>query len=203
MAQETIIYLRRDCDAVEIPSGLSIFLPKGIPVSIQQVLGGNYTVLASGNLVRIAAADADALGLINAPAPPPPPRVVEENHGTRRPRIAAPPPPRVVEDVPVDHDEVRRQLSSCYDPEIPVDIVELGLVYGCHISPHPEGGHRIEVRMTLTAPGCGMGAILAGEVKEKLERIRGVREVEVKLVFDPPWDRSRMSEAAKLKLGLL
>lgn len=185
MSNSQPINLRRDCDALEIPSGRVIILSKGIPVSIQQAMGGTYTVRAAGHLVRIAGRDADALGLITADAPRQKPRLSE------------------VEDLPVDHDDIRRQLSSCYDPEIPVNILDLGLVYNCQIAHHPEGGSHLSVQMTLTAPGCGMGAILAAEVKEKLLTVRGVRSVDVKLVFDPPWDSSRMSEAAKLTLGLL
>ncbi|MEH6651242.1 MAG: putative Fe-S cluster assembly protein SufT [Motiliproteus sp.] len=179
------IYLRRDCDALLIPSGQSIFLPKGTAVSIQQSLGGTYTVNTGGNLVRIDDRDADALGL--------------ESTGA----TGAMTPAQACDDAPVDHQEIRRQLRTCYDPEIPVNILDLGLIYSCHISRHRSGGHQVKVQMTLTAPGCGMGAVLAADVKEKLLRVRSVRSVDVQLVFDPPWNASRMSEAAKLQLGLL
>ncbi len=179
------IYLRRDCDALMIPSGLQILLLKGSPIRIQQSLGGTYTVNTGSHLVRIDERDADALGL------------ELDREATK---AAA---PAACDDQPVDHQEVRRQLMTCYDPEIPVNILDLGLIYSCAIGRRPEGGHHIQVRMTLTAPGCGMGAVLAADVKRKLLQVRGIRSVEVQLVFDPPWDANRMSEAAKLQLGML
>ncbi|MBY4678860.1 iron-sulfur cluster assembly protein [Marinobacterium arenosum] len=189
MTESTTLYLRRDCDALQVPSGQPVFLPKGTPVIIHQALGGSYTLRTGGLLVRLGPENADALGLIGSSGQPRSGSVSGSN--------------QEVEDLPVDRDELMRQLSSCYDPEIPVDIVQLGLIYGLDISPHPDGGSQLEVRMTLTAPGCGMAGVLADEVKQKLLQVRGVRSVEVKLVFDPPWDASRMSEAAKLQLGLL
>ena len=187
--------LQRDCDALLIPSGQPVVLPKGITVSIQQSLGGSYTVNTGHHLARIDGSDADALGLMRSQPQHSRPGGAESTAGT-----ALPPEE---DDTPVDHDEIRQQLRRCYDPEIPVNILDLGLVYGCHIGRHPEGGHHVQVQMTLTAPGCGMGRVLAADVKEKLLLVRGVRSVEVKLVFDPPWDASRISEAAKLQLGLL
>lgn len=188
MADSVSVHLRRDCEALQIPSGHSVTLTQGTGVSILQTLGGHYTVQADANLFRIDAADADALGLINtASAQQQPPTSVEIGDESGQ----------------VDPVEVRRQLSRCYDPEIPVDILELGLVYRCDIRPHPEGGSHIDLDLTLTAPGCGMGAVLIADVRQKLLRLRGVRSVGVRLVFDPPWDASRMSEAAKLRLGLL
>ena len=185
MQNTELIHLRRDCNALLIPSGELISLSKGTEVRIQQSLGDTYTVSTGGSLVRIDSQDADALGLI----PLKPMTAVTDFQEW--------------EDVPVDHDEIRQQLRTCFDPEIPVNILDLGLVYSCRISHHPEGGNLIQIEMTLTAPGCGMGTILASDVKRKLLQVRGVRSVEIQLVFDPPWDSSRISEAAKLQLGLL
>lgn len=185
MADDAQVRLQRDVEAIAIPSGRLIQLSAGSPVRIMQRLGGNFTVNVEGNLARIDAADGDALGLIGVGASAPPPE------------------PEYNPDAVVDAADVRRVLSTCYDPEIPVDIVELGLVYRCDILPRDEGGTRIEVDMTLTAPGCGMGDVLATDVRRKLQRIPGVAEVQINLVFDPPWDESRMSEVARLKLGLL
>lgn len=185
MENKKTIKLQRDCNALVIPSAESLSLVKGTEVIIQQSLGGTYTVSTGSYLVRIDSEDADALGLI--PLKP------------RAEASAA----NEYEDVPVDHEEIRRQLRTCFDPEIPVNILDLGLVYSCHIGRHPEGGNHIQIAMTLTAPGCGMGTILATDVKRKLLQVKGVRSVDVQLVFDPPWDSSRISEAAKLQLGLL
>ncbi|WP_432470586.1 putative Fe-S cluster assembly protein SufT [Amphritea sp. HPY] len=185
MENKKTIKLQRDCSALLIPSAESIALTKGTEVIVQQALGGTYTVKTGSSLVRIDSRDADALGLIPL------------HTGTEVTAASE------CEDVPVDHDEIRRQLRTCFDPEIPVNILDLGLVYSCHISRHPEGGNHIQIEMTLTAPGCSMGAILASDVKAKLMQARGVRSVDIKLVFDPPWDSSRISEAAKLQLGLL
>jgi len=185
MENKKTIKLQRDCNALLIPSAESISLAKGTEVIIQQSLGGTYTVSTGSNLVRIDSQDADALGLI--PLKP----SIDTTSANE------------LEDVPVDHEEIRRQLRTCFDPEIPVNILDLGLVYSCHINRHPEGGNHIQIEMTLTAPGCSMGAILASDVKTKLMQVRGVRSVDIKLVFDPPWDSSRISEAARLQLGLL
>jgi probable FeS assembly SUF system protein SufT len=189
MRETDSITLIRDCDALLIPSGRPVFLPKGSTVSIQQRLGGTYTVNTGNFLARIDSCDADALGLSSDQTP-----VRAAGSGEVE---------TVLENVPVDHDEIWQQLRTCYDPEIPVNILDLGLVYSCQVSPRPEGGSHLLVRMTLTAPGCGMGAVLAADVKAKLERVRGVRSVAVKLVFDPPWNAGLMSEAALLKLGML
>ncbi|UTW04924.1 putative Fe-S cluster assembly protein SufT [Amphritea atlantica] len=178
------IRLLRDCSALLIPSGEPVTLPKGSEVSIQQALGDTYTVSTGASLARINSENADALGLIPLRSAPP----AAEQPG---------------EDVPVAEEEIQRQLRSCYDPEIPVNILDLGLIYSCRTQPHPQGGSQIHIDMTLTAPGCGMGAVLASDVERKLLQIPGVRTVDIRLVFDPPWDASRMSDAAKLQLGLL
>jgi probable FeS assembly SUF system protein SufT len=176
------ITLIRDCDAVLIPVGDPVMLPKGSTVYITQALGGSLTVYANGNLARIRSEDRDALGLPPEEAPPQHPVVQAGGE--------------------FDEDRVWDELRTCYDPEIPINIVDLGLVYDCHSAPLPEGGHRIDVRMTLTAPGCGMGQVLVEDVRDKLERLPGVAEVDVALTFDPPWSYDMMSEAARLEAGL-
>lgn len=168
--------LSRDCKATEIPSGATHILSAGTPVFITQSLGGSYTVSTGyGQMMRIDARDADALGL---PIPDLP-DVGEE----------------FSEKLVWDH------LKTVFDPEIPVNIVDLGLVYTCNIS-STEEGHTIDIDMSMTAPGCGMGDVLKADVERKLSELPAVKEVAVKIVFDPPWTTSRMSEAARLQLGL-
>lgn len=182
LAGKEAVTLARDCDAVLIPSGEPTRLPAGSRVTITQQLGGDFTVMTSwGYLARIAAQDADALGK------------------------AAPLAPAAAQDAaaPLSEDRVWDQLRTIYDPEIPVNIVDLGLIYACRATPLPDGGHRVDVRMTLTAPGCGMGQVLKNDVERKVAALPGVREVGVELVFDPPWSRSMMSEVALLELGLM
>ncbi len=181
------ITLKRDCEAVQIPSGMQVVLPQGTQVMITQSLGGSYTVMTNyGYMVRIAGKDADALGL----------------EGTQK--EASQPPTPSADLGPADVERmVWEQLKTCYDPEIPVNIVDLGLVYHCEVIPLSEGGYRVEVKFTLTAPGCGMGDWLKADIESKLFTIPGVEDVEVEVVFDPPWDQSMMSEAAKLQLGLM
>lgn len=182
------ITLARDVQAVAIPAGAPVILTKGTAVRITQSLGGTYTVMGDFVLARIAATDADALGLERAPGT----AAVNEP-------AAAPTAPAG----PVDEAAIWAQLRTCYDPEIPVNIADLGLVYDCHVEPLPEGGNRVEVKMTLTAPGCGMGPMIAQDVETKIRSLPGVTDVRVELVWDPPWNQSMMTEAAKLELGLL
>jgi probable FeS assembly SUF system protein SufT len=171
--------LGRDVDAIEIPAGFWVTLAAGTPVRVMQALGDTYTVMVDGGfLVRVMAEDADALGR----EPP------------ARTSLPA--------DAPLE-DQVWAQLRTCYDPEIPVDIVELGLVYGCTLTPQEDGRSRVKVDLTLTAPGCGMGDVLCDDVRRTLRGLPGVADVEVEVVLDPPWDPSRMSEAARLQLGML
>jgi probable FeS assembly SUF system protein SufT len=171
----------RDCEAVLIPHGTPIRIPAGTAVYVTQALGGSVTVEVGGNLARIAGRDLDALGF--------------------EPRQPA--APAVAAGAGVAEDIVWDQLRQCYDPEIPVNIVDLGLVYECRITPLPEGdGHRVDVRMTLTAPGCGMGEFLVQDVRARLEEIPGVTEVNVVLTFDPPWHQGMMSDAARLQTGM-
>ena len=175
------VTLSRGVQAVRIPSGDRIILPKGMQVIITQALGGSFTVNIGGNLARIANDDADALG--------------------REPMEG----PEIPEN-PSDDDikaAVYRQLETCYDPEIPINIVDLGLVYDCELHPAGEGRYDVEIRMTLTAPGCGMGDIIADDVRHRVEIIPAVESCRVELVFDPPWGPEMMSEAARLQTGML
>ena len=174
------VKLSRACEAVMIPAGTHVVIPEGTEVNVAQSLGGSFTVYVDGNLLRIAGKDADAIGREIATGPKLP-----EN--------------------PTDEDVkklVWEQLRTCFDPEIPINIVDLGLVYSCAIAQTGDGGTNLAVKMTLTAPGCGMGSILVQDVKEKLEQIPTVRGADVELVFDPPWTREMMSEEAKLQTGM-
>ena len=154
-------------------------LPQGARVRIMQSLGGAYTIVDDrGYMLRIDATDADAMGL--APAAEAMNPAVDEKF---------------------TEEMVWEQLKTVYDPEIPVNIVDLGLIYACTVADLETGGKKIEVKMSMTAPGCGMGNVLKADVEGKLARLPEVKEVSVEVVFDPPWNPSRMSEAAKLKLG--
>jgi probable FeS assembly SUF system protein SufT len=176
------IALARDVDAAVIPVGTRVTLQKGEQAYITQSLGGSYTVVVNGNMFRIEGKDGDALGLEPTAKPD---------------STGAPVTQESLEK------EIWNQLRSCYDPEIPVNIVDLGLIYDCHISPLAPGSYRVEVKMTLTAPGCGMGPMLAQDVQSKLLGLEAVDDVSVELVWDPPWNQGMMTEAAKLQLGLL
>jgi len=169
-----MIVVQRDCPARLVPAGTRITIPKDTFVTLTQDLGGNYTVNVGGNLARIDGTDADALGLE--------PVVL---------RFVGDPSGAILED------HVEAALRSVYDPEIPVNLLDLGLVYGVSIE-----GSVVHVRMTLTAPGCGMGPVLVDDVKYRVGMVPGVSEVEVDLVFDPPWSREMMSEEAQLELGM-
>jgi probable FeS assembly SUF system protein SufT len=180
-----LVVLERECEATLIPSGDRIMIPAGTDVRVMQTLGGNVTVQAvsNGQLLRIDAKDAAVLGEEYAP------------------KAEAAPAAGASADAPYDEAKVWEQLRTVYDPEIPVNIVELGLVYQCQASPLPEGGQRVDIQMTVTAPGCGMGPVLQDDVKRKVLSVPGVKEANVELVWDPPWDLSRMSEVARLELG--
>lgn len=179
--------LKREVEAIQIPSGDSIRLPLGMKVIITQSLGGTYTVATDFGLARISAKDADALG-------------IDPDASARDSESSS---SNVPEDATELEGAVWNQLKNVYDPEIPVNIVDLGLVYDCRIEQDAEGKNRAVVKMTLTAPGCGMGEILVDDVRSKLEMIPTVAEADVELVFDPPWGRHMMSEAAKLETGML
>jgi probable FeS assembly SUF system protein SufT len=179
--------LLRDCEAIRIPSGETFTLPQGARVMITQALGGSYTVAlleGYGGLARITEANGDALGLSGGTAPAP----------------AAVP---AASDARVDEKAVWDQLKTCYDPEIPVNIVDLGLVYDCGIEQADGNPAKVLVKMTLTAPGCGMGPTIAAEARAKIESLPGVGEANVELVWDPPWNQAMISEVGKMKLGLI
>jgi probable FeS assembly SUF system protein SufT len=174
------ITLSRACEVIEIPSGIRATLPAGAVVRIMQSLGSAYTVATDrGYMYRVDAKDTDALGLSNA-ATAQAPTVHEGNFSEQM---------------------VWDQLKTVYDPEIPVNIVDLGLVYSCAITPLEQGGNRIHIKMSMTAPGCGMGNVLKADVESRLSQLPGVKEVHVEVVFDPQWHLGLMSDAAKLQLG--
>jgi probable FeS assembly SUF system protein SufT len=181
------VNLTRDIEALLIPSATPVTLHAGEAVLVTQALGGAFTVQVGGNLARVEGKDADALGL--------------EQLNPQSAEITS--YSSALAEGPVEEEQVWEQLRTCYDPEIPVNIVDLGLIYRCEIKPLDEQHNRVEIDMTLTAPGCGMGPILVQDVQEKVSKIKNVTEVDVQLVFDPQWDQSRMSEAAQLQMGLL
>src|SRR3954471_4008664 len=182
MHNVTAVELKRDCEATAIPAGTLTTLPGGTPVDITQTLGGSYTVRAMmGGLFRIAAKDADALGIEAADANPP----AEQKS-----------------DGPVSEKEVWETLRTCYDPEIPVNIVDLGLVYDMKIVPLPGGRSGVAVKMTLTAPGCGMGGVIAGDAQQRLLGLPGVEEANVEIVWEPQWHHSMITEQGRKILGI-
>jgi probable FeS assembly SUF system protein SufT len=182
MSSDESVTLTRDVEAAIIPVGDRVTLQKGEQAHITQTLGGSYTVIVNGNMFRIEGKDADSLGLEVAAKPA---------------STGAPVTQELLEK------EIWNQLRSCYDPEIPVNVVDLGLIYDCHLTPISAGSHRVDVKMTLTAPGCGMGPTLAQDVQNRLLSLEGVDDVAVELVWDPPWNQGMMTEQAKLQLGLL
>jgi len=182
MGENETVTLARDVEAAIVPAGEKVTLQKGEQAYITQSLGGSYTVVVNGNMFRIEGKDADALGF----------EPVAKTAST-----GAPVTQEILEK------EIWNQLRTCYDPEIPVNIVDLGLIYDCHLTPLNPGSHRVDVKMTLTAPGCGMGPMLAQDVQNKLLSMEGVDDVAVELVWDPPWNQGMMTEAAKLQLGLM
>jgi probable FeS assembly SUF system protein SufT len=175
------VVLTRDIKCIVVPAGMEIDLQKGALVYITQAMGGSFTVYHEGNLFRVAGQDADALGK----------DVVE--------------PPVLAEDATAKEfvQIVWDQIKTCYDPEIPVNIVDLGLIYDCQVEQATNGDREVTVIMTLTAPGCGMGEILVEDVREKVSIIPTVTSTDVELVFDPPWNREMMTEAALLELGMM
>jgi probable FeS assembly SUF system protein SufT len=177
------ITFSRSAEAIMIPSGEKVLVPKGAQATITQSLGGTYTLITDrGLMVRVSGQEVEAIGKT----------------------------PAETKDVDVDElspekleEMVWETLKTCYDPEIPVNIVDLGLVYLCELQNDEDGGRKVHIKMTLTAPGCGMGPVLASDVKMKLEQLPGVKNADVEVVFDPVWDRSMMSEAARLQLGMM
>jgi probable FeS assembly SUF system protein SufT len=179
MAITEPITLSRDCEVIQIPSGLRASLPAGTTVRVVQSLGGSYTIATgAGAMYRMDARDADVLGLSLT--------VTEA----------------VTPEEAFEPEMICKQLKTVYDPEIPVNIVDLGLVYSTEITLLEDGKRNIEVRMSMTAPGCGMGNVLKADVEGKLSRLPGVNKVQVNIVFDPPWNPGLMSEAARLQLGI-
>lgn len=176
--EKEIVCLQRECMAMLVPAGARIMLHAGTEVTIIQALGNSFTVNVFGNLARIDGKDADALG-----------KAVHDP----------------LQDLPPDatvEDQIWTQLKSVYDPEIPVNIVDLGLIYHCQIDAIENNQFHVHIKMTLTAPGCGMGPVIAEDAKQKVLAIGSVVDVTIELVFEPPWDRSMMSDVAKLELGL-
>jgi probable FeS assembly SUF system protein SufT len=178
MLKQDTIEVTRECDAMLIPSGIKVTIQAGSLVMITQALGNSYTVYVNGNLARVAGKDGDALGMIIMDSPE-----VNDMEGT-------------VED------KIWDLLKTCFDPEIPVNIVDLGLIYECNTLLQ-EDKYNVAIKMTLTAAGCGMGPVLVADIEQKIRSLHEVNEVKVDLVFDPPWDRSMMTDVAKLQLGMM
>ena len=181
MHSVSTVVLSRDCDAIQIPAGHTVTLPAGTEVDITQTLGGSYTVHVSGGLYRIAPKDAEAIGM--------------------KPDPAAGVKPVATGDE-VSEPMVWETLRSCYDPEIPVNIVDLGLVYDMGIEELPSKGKKVFVKMTLTAPGCGMGATIAGDAQQKILMLPGVEDASVEIVWDPPWHQSMITADGRRLLGI-
>ena len=173
--------LSRDCEAIIVPDGEPVMLPSGTLGYITQALGGSFTVYLEGNLFRISGRDADALGK----EPVEPPQL---------------PPNASTSDI---ESLVWEQLKTCFDPEIPINVVDLGLIYECMLNETVDGVRTVDIKMTLTAPGCGMGEILVADARDKVEMIPTLEKANVELVFDPPWNQSMMSEAARLQTGMM
>jgi probable FeS assembly SUF system protein SufT len=184
MHENTEFTLSRDVEAIQIPSGAKTTIPEGTPGVITQALGGSYTIATYQGLARVSEKDLDALGIEKLTA-----------NGAEKPAASG--------SGEVDEKMVWDQLKQCFDPEIPVNIVDLGLVYDCHLTKRPEGGTRVDVKMTLTAPGCGMGPAIAHDAQSKILTIDGVDEADVQLVWDPPWNQNMISEAGRMKLGMV
>jgi probable FeS assembly SUF system protein SufT len=183
MQPEQPVIVKRDCDVLMIPSGEKLILASGSAVWLTQSLGGSYTVMTDrGYMVRLEGKDADAIGM------------EPELDGQSDQTYSA-------NNIEAVESRVWEQLRSCFDPEIPVNIVELGLIYDCSVAPL-ENAYRASVKFTLTARGCGMGEVLKQDIAAKLLAIPGMREADVELVWDPPWSQSRISAAAKLQLGM-
>jgi probable FeS assembly SUF system protein SufT len=184
MYENTEFTFSRDCEAIQIPSGQKTIIPAGTQGVITQSLGGSYTVATYQGLARIGEKDLAALGL-------------------EKPQAQQGQKPVSATNGDVSEEDVWNQLRQCYDPEIPVNIVDLGLVYDCRLIKKGDGGTRVEVKMTLTAPGCGMGPAIAHDAQSKILSIDGVDEADVQLVWDPPWNQNMISEAGRMKLGMI
>jgi len=178
------IELTRDVEAIQIPSGETISLPAKTKVMIQQSLGGTYTVATQAGLARISASDADALSL-------------EPDSGSNKTA-----PEKLAESGDLEG-AVWEQLKAVYDPEIPVNIVDLGLVYDCQLKDNGDGKKEVDIKMTLTAPGCGMGPTIAADARNKIISLEDIDDAQVDLVWDPPWNQDMISEEGKMKLGMI
>jgi len=175
-----LIKVSRDCDAILIPGGEKVVLVEGTHIRITQALGGDYTVYVNGNLLKVSGKDSDAIGIKND--------IVKKN---------------VLEkNTEVNEDRIWDVLKTCYDPEIPVNIVDLGLIYDMKLDKKIDG-ITINIKMTLTAPGCGMGPVIAQDVEDKLMDLATVNRVIVDLVWEPVWNQAMMTDAARLELGML
>ncbi len=180
MEEREVVVTTREVEARLVPSGTEIMIPSDTFVTITQSLGGSFTVAVNGNLARIEGHNADALGK----------KPLESSFDTP-------------EDGTVNENQVWEAMRNCYDPEIPVNVVELGLIYECEIQNGTEDGNHVYVKMTLTAAGCGMGPVITEDVKTKLEHVPNVDKVTVELTFDPPWNNDMLTDEAKLELGML
>jgi len=175
------IVVQRDVKAVAIPAGVEVKLKLGSVGYITQALGGSFTVYIDGNLFRIAGQDADSIGKTAAVAPEVPPGATEDD----------------VKAI------IWQQLKTCFDPEIPVNIVDLGLIYDCSVIKNDDATRSVDIKMTLTAPGCGMGEVLVQDVRDKVEIVPTVSHATVELIFDPPWNQTMMSDEARLQTGMM
>ena len=180
MQEREVVLTKREVEARLVPSGTEIMIPSDTFVTITQSLGGTFTVAVNGNLARIEGHDADALGK----------QPLESSFDTP-------------EDGTVNENQVWEALRNCYDPEIPVNVVDLGLIYECKIENGTEHGNHVYIRMTLTAAGCGMGPVITNDVQTKVEHVPNVDKVTVELTFDPPWNNDMLTDEAKLELGML
>ncbi len=177
------VEIKREVEASVVPSGTRVTLEKGEAATITQSLGGTFTVVVNGNMFRIDGKDADALG--------------------KEPQLT----PAELDGKTENPEDLEKllwdQMKTCYDPEIPVNIVDLGLIYDCHLEEIEPGSHKASVKMTLTAPGCGMGPAIQADVENKILCVETVDAVEVELVWEPQWNRDMMTEAARLELGMM
>ncbi|MFL1403829.1 putative Fe-S cluster assembly protein SufT [Marinobacter sp. M1N3S26] len=180
MAEREVVLTKREVEARLVPSGTEIMIPSDTFVTITQSLGGSFTVAVNGNLARVEGHDADALGK----------QPLESSFETPA-------------DGTVNENQVWEALRNCYDPEIPVNVVDLGLIYECRLENGTDEGNQVYIRMTLTAAGCGMGPVITDDVKRKVEHVPNVDKVTVELTFDPPWNNDMLTDEAKLELGML
>ncbi len=176
MSERRMVVAQADCPARRVPDGTPLTIPEGTFVTITQALGGNYTLTYHGQMVRVDGTDAHLLGLQSE-------------------QLEFPIPT----DDTIHEDQVWYALGTVFDPEIPVDLVNLGLIYGVKVD---QGAKQVDIQMTLTAPACGMGPVLVGDVEYRVRKVPNVKSVKVELVFDPPWQRHMMSEEAQLQTGM-